>query len=132
MKVSTIADIKAGKAAEFKVDKQYPSKTELQETFRKLEENAMIVPCLENEYDKFGSAVLLCKETDWKQYHASKQTQANEVAGATSPALPTFPNPGRFNLDESSRIVTLRYLAIGQSRSRVRIGESEPNFQRIL
>jgi hypothetical protein len=32
MKVSTIAEIKAGfvhKAAEFKVDKQYPSKTEL-------------------------------------------------------------------------------------------------------
>jgi hypothetical protein len=56
------------------------------------------------------------KETDWKQYHASKQTQANEVAanlqgqanylvvlatGTTIPALPTFPNPGRFNLDEN-------------------------------
>jgi hypothetical protein len=73
MKVSTIADIKAGfvhKAAEFKVDKQYPSKTELQERFRKLEENAMTVPCFENECDEFGFAVLLCRETDWKQYHA--------------------------------------------------------------
>jgi hypothetical protein len=40
----------------------------------------MTVPCLENECDESGFAVLLCKETDWKQYHASKQTQANEVA----------------------------------------------------
>jgi hypothetical protein len=35
MKVSTINDIKA----DFKVDKQYPSKTDLQEIFRKLDEN---------------------------------------------------------------------------------------------
>jgi hypothetical protein len=69
MKVSTIGDIKFGfvhKAAKFKVDKQYLSKTELQETFRNLEENAMTVPCLENGCDEFGFAALLCKETDWK------------------------------------------------------------------
>jgi hypothetical protein len=75
MKVSTIADIKAGfvhKAAEFKVDKQYPSKTELQEKFRKLEENAMTVPCLENECDGFGSAVLLYKaRSGWTLFDIS-------------------------------------------------------------
>ena len=78
MKVSTIDEIKAGfihKAADFKVDKQYPSKTELQETFRKLEENALTVPCFENECGEFGYAVLLCKEADWKQYYAEKQTE---------------------------------------------------------
>jgi hypothetical protein len=116
MKVSTIEEIKAGfvhRAADFKVDRQYPSKTELQETFRKLEENALTVPCFENECDEFGYAVLLCKESNWKQYHAEKQTEENKNAaitagqvnyaivsttGATIPVVPTFPNPGRFML----------------------------------
>jgi hypothetical protein len=116
MKVSTIDEIKAGfihKAADFKVNKQYPSKTELQETFRKLEENALTVPCFENECGKFGYAVLLCKEADWKHYHSEKQTEYNRNAAiaaeqdnydivlpsaTTIPSIPTFPNPGRFTL----------------------------------
>jgi hypothetical protein len=88
-------------------------RTELKETFRKLEENALTAPCFENECDEFGYAVLLCKESDWKQYHAEKQTeekknaaitagQANyaivSTTGATVPVVPTFPNPGRFIL----------------------------------
>jgi hypothetical protein len=54
MTIATISDIKAGfvhKASAFKVDKQYPSETELQETFRMMEENAMTVACFENECD---------------------------------------------------------------------------------
>jgi hypothetical protein len=65
MKAFTIGEIKAGfvhRAADFKADKQYPPKTELQEIFRKLEENALTVPCFENGCDEFGYAVLLCKE----------------------------------------------------------------------
>jgi hypothetical protein len=87
MKGSTIKEIKAGfvhRAADFKVDKQYPSKTELQETFRKLEENALTVPCFVNECDEFGYAVLLCKESDWNQYHANKQTGENKNAVITA------------------------------------------------
>jgi hypothetical protein len=116
MTIATISDIKAGfvhKASAFKVDKQYPSKTELQETFRMMEENAMTVACFENECDEFGFAVLLCKESDWKQYHANKQTEENKNAAITAgqanyaivtttaasiPAIPTFPNPNRFTL----------------------------------
>lgn len=116
MTVSTIVEIKAGfvhKASDFKADKQYPSKTELQETFRKLEENAMTVPCFENECDEFGFAVLLCKESEWKTYQAEKLTEINRQAAllagrpnyievvttdAAIPAVPTFANPGRFTL----------------------------------
>jgi hypothetical protein len=87
MKVSTIKEIKADfvrRAADFKVDKQYASKTELQETFCKLEENALTVPCFENECDEFAYAVLLCKESDWKQYHADKQTEEKKNAAITA------------------------------------------------
>jgi hypothetical protein len=119
MTIATISDIKEGfvnKASAFKVDKQYPSKTELQETFRMMEENAMTVACFENECDEFGFAVLLCKESEWKQYHANKQTEENRIAaiaaeeqihtevlatGPTIPAIPTFPNPGRFILNDA-------------------------------
>ena len=108
-------------ASSFKINKVHPTKTELQEAFRKIEANAIGITCVEPECGEFGWSTMIAKESEWKNYHAELQTEDNkEAAIATAlaadpsadtssvvyttvaptassiPALPTFPNPGRF------------------------------------
>ena len=88
-----------------------------------METNAIGVACVEPECFDFGWSTLIAKESEWKAYHANLQTQANKrnaiiaalvldplidvdsvaysivrTTASTIPALPTFPNPGRFKI----------------------------------
>ena len=127
MKVATIQEIKDAfvyNAAAFKCDKQHPSRSELQDVMRKMEENAMTVACFQNQCGEFGYATLICKESEWRQYHADRLTEINIAtavaailaldppgdptnavwinvlpADAAVPALPEFVNPGQFIID---------------------------------
>ena len=49
-----------------------------------MEENAKTVACFENECDEFGYEVLMCKDNEWQQYDAGKQTEANKDAAITA------------------------------------------------
>ena len=108
-------------ASSFKINKVHPTKTEVQEAFRMIEANVIGITCVEPECEEFGWSTIIAKESEWKNYHAELQTENNkENAIATAlasdpstdtssvvyttvaptassiPALPTFPNPGRF------------------------------------
>ena len=108
------------------MDANHPGRTEIQEIFRKLEENALAIACLETECYEFGFATLICKIEDWNNYNADRLTKANRTAaidGAllidpatdisaveyvtvlatdpTIPALPSFPNPGKFTIQDT-------------------------------
>ena len=53
-------------ASSFKIDKVHPTKTELQEAFRKIEANAIGITCVEPECFEFGWSILIAKEIQWK------------------------------------------------------------------
>jgi hypothetical protein len=124
MKVPSINNIKAAfihAATAFKVDLQHSSKTEIEDVCSKMEENALTVPCIETECYEFGWATLICKETEWRSYHADRLTAINEKTATAAayaderrdpddeieydivtthdpeiPALPSFDNPGKY------------------------------------
>ena len=67
--INDIKDAFPYQAIDFKLDKECPSKTEIQDMTRKIEENCLSVACVEFECFDFGWAVLFCKTTDWNNFH---------------------------------------------------------------
>ena len=123
LSISEVKEAFPHQAAAFKVDSNHPSRSELQEAFHMLEENAIAIPCVLPTTLQFGWAVLICTDADWKIHNAEALTASNQLDAAQAaltanppedpdtaeyitvlpndpsiPALPAFDNPGQFQL----------------------------------
>ena len=121
LSTSEITEAFPHQASSFNLDADHPSRAEIQEAFRKLEDNALTIPCINTRCYQLGWAVLICSDEDWKIHCAEQITEQNRTTAimalyavdpaadaATAqyttvlptdpgiPARPEFKSPGHF------------------------------------
>ena len=68
MNIPTVNDVKEAfhyQASEFQINREYPTKSQMQEVRRKFMKNLTKLSCLETDFDNFKWAILLVKPQDY-------------------------------------------------------------------